>query len=322
MDQLSPASSAPGTTSRRNFLRRTGVGFGVAASALAIQACDSGNDGDGEVPNEGVLQGYVRDPDGEFVEGATITAGTQTATTDANGFYQFEELPTGTYTVTAAPPAGPATAGSFDTETAEVNIVRGGTGYVQNFTFGTDLAVVTFDFSSDIGVLNYAYALEQLEAAFYATVVSADGFSSAFSADEQGVLQDLAAHEAIHRDFLAAALGDSAIPGLLPNFGSIDFDSRASVLSTALVFEDLGVAAYNGAGQYLTSDDFLTLAGKIVSVEARHASVIAGLITANAVAGSGIIDENGLDRALAPSAVLAAADPFIFNTVSASNVPA
>ncbi|MEO6526844.1 MAG: hypothetical protein ABIP93_09490, partial [Gemmatimonadaceae bacterium] len=32
-------------------------------------------------------------------------------------------------------------------------------------------AGVVLDFSTDIGVLNYAYALEQLEAAFYMTVV-------------------------------------------------------------------------------------------------------------------------------------------------------
>ena len=173
-------------------------------------------------------------------------------------------------------------------------------------------------------MLNYAYALEQLEAGFYATVVGDAAFSSTFSADEQAIFRDLAAHEGIHRDFFEAAImgaGGTPIPDLTPDFSSVDFASRASVLTVAQTFEDLGVAAYNGAGRYIENEAYLLLAGKIVSVEARHASVIAGLIQDNAIAASGVIDTNGLDRALAPSAVLAAAAPFIENDISAINVP-
>ncbi|MEL7360992.1 MAG: twin-arginine translocation signal domain-containing protein, partial [Bacteroidota bacterium] len=40
---------------------------------------------------------------------------------------------------------------------------------------GIDLddEAVVFDFADDFGVLNFAYAIEQLQAAFYTTVVSA-----------------------------------------------------------------------------------------------------------------------------------------------------
>ncbi len=184
--------------------------------------------------------------------------------------------------------------------------------------------VVTLDFSSDVGVLNYAYALEQLEAGFYATVVANAAFSSAFSTDEQAILRDIAAHEGIHRDFFAAAIagaGATAIPALTPNFDSVDFSSRSNVLAVAQTFEDLGVAAYNGAGQYIQSADYLLIAGKIVSVEARHASVIAGLITPNTIAASGVVDSDGLDRALRPDAVLSAAAPFLRDSIRAINVP-
>ncbi|HLA63083.1 MAG TPA: ferritin-like domain-containing protein, partial [Rhodothermales bacterium] len=150
---------------------------------------------------------------------------------------------------------------------------------------------VTLDFSNDFGVLNYAYALEQLEAAFYAAVVGAAGFATAFpSADERAGLTAIAKHEAIHAAFLKAALGSNAIGNLTPDFSSVNFSSRASVLGTSLVFEDLGVAAYNGAGKFISDPGYLTLAGKIVSVEARHASYIAGLITPNTIAGSGVIN--------------------------------
>ena len=316
MSQPTPPPPTPGLANRRDFLRRAGLGLGVAVSASTLQACDFGGDPP-DVPPEGTLRGTVVNPDGVPIEGASVTVEGlgATATTDENGFYQFTDVPEGEYTVTVA------AFGPFDEQTAEVNIIRGGTGYTQNFNFGNTLPTVTFDFSSDIGVLNYAYALEQLEAAFYAAVVADADFTSTFSEDEQLIFSDLAAHEGIHRDFLAAALGSNAIPDLLPNFDDIDFSDRSEVLATAQVFEDLGVAAYNGAGQYISDDTYLTLAGKIVSVEARHAAVISGLIEANSLSG-GVIDENGLDQALSPSAVLTAADPYIFNMVSASNVPA
>ncbi|OZC03913.1 ferritin-like domain-containing protein [Rubricoccus marinus] len=186
----------------------------------------------------------------------------------------------------------------------------------------TDGDSVVLDFSNDFGVLNYAYALEQLEAGFYATVVGASGFSNTFSSEEQSILRDLAAHEAIHRDFFEAAIrgaNGTPIPDLTPNFDDIDFSSRSSVLGTAQVFEDLGVSAYNGAGRFIQSDAYLTLAGKIVSVEARHASVIAGLITPNAIASSGQINAQGLDKATPPAQVIAAASAFIDDTIVVRN---
>lgn len=189
-----------------------------------------------------------------------------------------------------------------------------------------DFDAVTLDFSDDFGVLNYALALEQLEAAFYATVTANAAFSDTFNDDEQRILRDLQAHEEIHRDFLSAAiaqLGGTAIGSLTPNFDAVDFSNRSSVLGTAQTFEDLGVAAYNGAGSRLSSTDtgrmLLGIAGKIVSVEARHASVISGLLEANSIAGDGVIDGMALDRAFEPDQVLSAAAPFIRNRITTAN---
>jgi hypothetical protein len=183
-----------------------------------------------------------------------------------------------------------------------------------------DTSNLELDFSSDVGVLNYAYALEQLEAAFYAAVVGASNFTTLFPAAEQALLRDIAAHEAIHDDFFRTAITAAApsqiLPRLTPNLPASALASRASILQTALTFEDLGVSAYNGAGKYISSDDYLTIAGKIVSVEARHASIIAGLIAPNSISASGQIDANGLDVARPPRAVLAAAQPFIAETIT------
>lgn len=177
--------------------------------------------------------------------------------------------------------------------------------------------------SGDVGILNYAYALEQLEAAFYIQVASSP--YSGITASEQAYLTDIRNHEVAHREFFKAALTAAApssiIPALSVDFSTINFASRDSVLGTAKVFEDLGVSAYNGAGQLLVTPDYLVLAGKIVSVEARHAALIRELITVNTFADSSVIDANGLDVVNLPPAVLAAAGKYIKNTIDASHLP-
>ncbi len=206
------------------------------------------------------------------------------------------------------------------------------------FDTGSDDAV-TLDFSNDFGVLNYAFALEQLEAAFYVRAVATpfDGITD----EERRVLRDLRNHEVIHREFYRLgipALGGTAIPTLRFDFSAVDFSSRDSVLGTARVFEDLGVAAYNGAGPLLTDPEILLVAGKIVSVEARHAAAIRDLIDPLSAfsigesggveldpadpgaAGMDVIDENGLDRAFDPPTVLAAAQAFIVNPISTTGL--
>ncbi|MBC8087189.1 MAG: ferritin-like domain-containing protein [Phycisphaerae bacterium] len=174
---------------------------------------------------------------------------------------------------------------------------------------------VTLDFASDFGVLNYAYALEQLEAAFYTQVVANAAFATIFAANERRVLTDLYDHEVIHREFFKAALGAAAIPGLTVDFSSIDFASRTSVLTTARTFEDLGVGAYNGAAKYLASSAYLGVAGKIVSVEARHASAIRNILSP----GTGAFAPDTFDPAYTPTFVLSQADPFVVNSITVIN---
>lgn len=173
----------------------------------------------------------------------------------------------------------------------------------------------------DIGVLNYAYALEQLEAAFYTQVLDTP-FGEMQTNDER-ILRQIRDHEIAHRDFLKGALGSKAIPGLEVDFSAVDFSSRRSVLTTADVFENLGVAAYNGAGQLISNPDYLVAAGSIVSIEARHAAAIADLLKpfSAEAAGRGNVDHQGLDGALLPSKVLKAAAPFIKTPVTAATLP-
>jgi hypothetical protein len=186
--------------------------------------------------------------------------------------------------------------------------------------FGVSQALAADLGSGDIGVLNYAYALEQLEAAFYSMVI--DSPYAEMTDEERGLLTEIRDHEVEHREFLKKALAGDAIPDLGVDFSVVDFASRDSVLTTARTFEDLGVAAYNGAGRLIKDGDHLLAAGKIVSVEARHAATIRDMINPLSVAFAGpdVVNEMGLDGALPPAKVLAAADQFIATPVTAGQL--
>jgi rubrerythrin len=178
--------------------------------------------------------------------------------------------------------------------------------------------------SGDVGILNYAYALEQLEAAFYTQVVANTGFNTIFTVDERTFLTDIRDHEIAHREFfktaITAAAASSIIPALEVDFSSINFGSKTSVLGTAMAFEDLGVTAYNGAGYLLKDANYLLLAGKIVSVEARHAALIRELISPNTFLGDQV-DAASVNISRTPSEVLSIAGTYIKTKINASNLP-
>lgn len=184
----------------------------------------------------------------------------------------------------------------------------------------------TLDFKDDFGILNYAYALEQLEAAFYIQVASNP--PSAFSTAERNYFQDIQFHEIAHREFFKKALSTAAIGSLEVDFSSINFSDRMSVLNAAKAFEDLGVAAYNGAGVRLTNTNFLVVAGQIVSVEARHAAYVRDMISNGSFADLGDagfagLNANasaGLDAALTPDKVLAIAGKFVKTKINVINL--
>ena len=169
--------------------------------------------------------------------------------------------------------------------------------------------------TGDASVLNYAYALEQLEAAFYAKVVAA-GAATGLSTAELSYFIRVAKHEAIHRDFLQAAISRDFAGSLLPtltfNFDSINFGKRAKdpadakpgILDAAKAFEDLGVAAYNGAAKLLKGAAYVAIAGQIVSVEARHAALMRDLLLPGSFAAADQVDATGFDKQMKPADVI------------------
>jgi hypothetical protein len=178
--------------------------------------------------------------------------------------------------------------------------------------------------TGDFSVLHYAYTLEQLEAAFYAKVVSsAAATTTGLSTNELTYFTRMAAHEAIHRDFLMRAIGrdfpNNGLVNITPNFDGINFakrardagDTKLGILDAAKAFEDLGVAAYNGAARLLKTSAYVGILGQIVSVEARHAAYVRNLLLPGSFAASDQVDTSGLDKQLPPSAVIQTVNTFL-----------
>ena len=183
---------------------------------------------------------------------------------------------------------------------------------------GTQTPAVTnlsFDLRTDIGIFRLLHVQEQLESAFYIAVVASGGFNTFFTAEERELFIDLRNVEILHRETIATALGSQAAPNLA---GSINvavlnsvLSSRASIVTMARVLEHTGVAGLNGNGKYITDARNLLFAGKLASVEGRHAAALrdiaapAGQSATTAFAGDDIIDATGRDVKLEAADVIA-----------------
>lgn len=188
------------------------------------------------------------------------------------------------------------------------------TGNNGNNGNGNTLDRITFDLRNDVGIFRLVHLNEIVEAAFYTAVVAGTQFAS-FTAEEQELFRDLRDVEIIHREFIGAALGTAALPDVSTRLNTTTLNSilssKTSIIATARMLENQGVAALNGAGKYLKDARNLLIAGKAVSVEARHAAALrdlappAGVNANTAFAGDDITDPQGRDVKLEATTVLA-----------------
>lgn len=154
--------------------------------------------------------------------------------------------------------------------------------------------------------------MEQLEATFYTQALAkfqdsdfvTAGFPSPQVAIEQ--LSQIQADESTHSTVLQAALksfGEEPITSCKFNFDSVLTDVTTMAV-VARVVETVGVGAYLGGSTLLTDPVLLTSAASILTVEARHQTIL------NVLSGSGTAIPSAFDIALTPSEVLALAGPF------------
>jgi hypothetical protein len=151
----------------------------------------------------------------------------------------------------------------------------------------------------DIGILNYALTLEYLEAAFYNGATAAN---LALSSQGAAFLKVVTRDENAHVKFLKTALKSKAAKE--PKFDFKGTNTNAEMfMKTAQVLENTGVHAYSGQALNIKSPAYVKAALSILTIEARHASVI-GLL--NEPAGEQIAPNGPFDTPLAASQVLTA----------------
>ena len=142
--------------------------------------------------------------------------------------------------------------------------------------------------AGDIGVLNYALTLEYLEAAFYNGATNA---GLKLSPQASAFLKTVTKDENAHVAFLKSALGAKAAKQ--PKFDFKGANTSVHMfMATSQVLENTGVHAYSGQALNISNPAYVKAALSILTVEARHASVI-GLLndpSGNSIAPSGPFD--------------------------------
>ena len=161
-----------------------------------------------------------------------------------------------------------------------------------------------------VDVLNFALNLEYLEATFYAYVTTGAGLPAADMGTNPGsvtggakvtftnpvvasLANQLATHERQHVELLRSsitAVGGTpvAMPAInLAAGGSVTND--ATFLAAARQLEAVGVSAYAGGAQYLTSSIVaLNYAAQILDTEAQHAGFVRELCIINNVSSPAV----------------------------------
>jgi hypothetical protein len=177
--------------------------------------------------------------------------------------------------------------------------------------------------NNDLTVLKFADVLEQLESTFYSTALAQfkpNDFTSAGFLNPQIPIEQfttIQADEQTHSTTLQAAItaaGATPLTTCTFNFETVlkDVPTMAAV---ARVVESVGVGAYLGAAHLVSDPAILTTAGSILTVEARHQTVL------NILSGTGTPIPNAFDLALLPQEVLAIASPFMNSTCDLGFTP-
>ena len=124
--------------------------------------------------------------------------------------------------------------------------------------------------AGDVGILNYALSLEQLEVAFYKAAVA----SGKLTGKNLALFRQLGAEEQRHATALGMQVAKLGGRPVKPQKTTFPLSTPRAVLDTASTLENLGAGAYLGQLQNVERAENLALLLSIHSVEGRHAAAI------------------------------------------------
>ncbi|KAL8287352.1 hypothetical protein RQP46_003804 [Phenoliferia psychrophenolica] len=170
--------------------------------------------------------------------------------------------------------------------------------------------------ATDLVVLNLALQLENLESQFYSAALTAFPLNTMVAAglsqtQAQIIIEQLQLvqkDDSTHATVLTTAiqsLGGTPFTGCTFNFAGV-LNDPVTFLSVARSLEQVGTSAYLGAASLLSDKTLLTAAGSILTLEARHQSLL-NMFTGGSFAAQ------SFELALSPPQVLALAGGFLQN---------
>lgn len=167
-------------------------------------------------------------------------------------------------------------------------------------------------------ILNYALTLEYLERAFYrdglANYTQEEFVAAGFKDPFYSNLKQIAKDEVVHVDFLVAGLEQAGIISTVELEYCFPSTDPMSFVTLSSVLEGVGVSAYIGAAASIVNKDYLTAAGTILGVEARHASYIRASL-------GQVPFPNSFETPLDFNSVFSLAAPFICGGTSPVTLP-
>ncbi|KAI4241970.1 MAG: hypothetical protein LQ352_007339, partial [Teloschistes flavicans] len=129
-------------------------------------------------------------------------------------------------------------------------------------------------------ILNYALTLEYLERKFYqealANITQAEFVAAGFADPFYANLKEIYVDEQTHVKFLSDALKAAGVTPTVELQYTFPVEKKdvLGFVTLSSVLEGVGVSAYLGAAASIMNKDYLTAAGSILTVEARHTSYI------------------------------------------------